>query len=97
MMHLNKLRIAVDSESKHIIPFRITKKGTVNDTKKFVPLIKEILKITTLPKVYADKVYDSTTNFNLLDKLPIEPVLYIKNNDSCKRTRNGDQEINRYI
>lgn len=86
-----KLHIAVDVKSKQIISFRVTK-GTVHDTKKFVPMIKEISKHNKITKVYADKAYDCTTNFNLLDKLHIEPVISIRKNASGKtrkcRSRN---------
>jgi Transposase DDE domain len=74
-----KLHITVDIKSKQIISFRVTK-GTVHDTKKFVPMIKEISKHNKINKVYADKAYDCTTNFNLLDKLHIEPVISIRKN-----------------
>jgi len=80
-----KLHVAVDVKSKQIILFRVTK-GTVHDNKKFVPMIKEISKNNTITKVYADKAYDSKTNFSLLDKLHIEPVIYIRKNASG-RTR----------
>ncbi len=89
-----KLDIAVDTtKSKQIISFRVTK-GTVHDRKKFVPLIKEISN-NNITKLYADKSYDSTNNFNLLDKLHIEPVIYIRKNASG-RTENADQEVNKY-
>jgi len=74
-----KLHIAVDVKSKQIVLFRVTK-GTVHDNKKFVPMIKEIFKHHNITKVYADKAYDSKTNFNLLDKLHIEPVISIRRN-----------------
>jgi hypothetical protein len=80
-----KLHIAVDVKSKQIVSFRITK-GTVHDGKKFIPMIKEISKNNNIAKVYADKAYDSTVNFNLLNKLHIEPVISIRKNASG-RTR----------
>ena len=49
-----KLHIAVDVKSKQIVSFRITK-GTVHDSKKFVPMIKEISKNNNITKAYADK------------------------------------------
>jgi len=76
-----KLHIVVDTKSKQIISFRVTK-GTVHDSKKFVPMIKEISKHHKIAKTYADKAYDSTTNFNLLDELHIEPVISIRKNAS---------------
>jgi len=80
-----KLHIAVDIKSKQIVSFRVTK-GTVHDSKKFIPMIKEISKNNNITKTYADKAYDSTVNFNLLDKLHIEPVISIRKNASG-RTR----------
>ncbi|HJS64819.1 MAG TPA: transposase [Nitrososphaeraceae archaeon] len=74
-----KLHIAVDTKSKQIISFLITK-GTVHDSKKFVPMIKEISKNHRIAKTYADKAYDSKTNFNMLDKMYIEPVITIRKN-----------------
>ena len=66
-------------ESKQIISFRVTK-GTVHDSKKFVPMIKEISKQQNITKAYADKAYESKFNFNLLDKMHIEPVISIRKN-----------------
>ena len=43
-------------------------------------MIKEISKNHNITKAYADKAYDSKTNFNLLDKLHIEPVISIRKN-----------------
>jgi len=74
-----KLHITVDTKSKQIISFRITK-GIVHDSKKFIPMIKEIFKNHRIAKTYADKAYDSKTNFNMLDKMHIEPVISIRKN-----------------
>ena len=49
-----KLHIAVDIKSKQIVSFRVTK-GTVHDSKKFVPMIKEISNNNNITKAYADK------------------------------------------
>jgi Transposase DDE domain len=81
-----KLHITVDVKSKQIVSFRVTK-GTVHDSKKFIPMIKEISKHHNIRKTYADKAYDSKTNFNLLDKMHIEPVISIRKNANGK-TRN---------
>lgn len=81
-----KLHIAVDIKSKRIISFRVTK-GTVHDTRKFVPMIKEISRDNNITKVYADKAYDSKANFNFLDKMQIEQVISIRKNANG-RTRN---------
>ncbi|MGB9167398.1 MAG: IS5 family transposase [Nitrososphaeraceae archaeon] len=78
-----KLHIAVDIKSKQIISFRVTK-CTVHDSKKFVPMIKEISNNKNITKAYADKAYDSTVNFNLLDKLHIEPIISVRKNASGK-------------
>jgi hypothetical protein len=43
-------------------------------------MIKEISKHQNITKVYADKAYDSKTNFNLLHKMHIEPVISIRKN-----------------
>jgi Transposase DDE domain len=78
------LHIAVDTKSKQIISFRVTK-GTVHDTKKFVPMIKEISKHNEITKVHMQiKHICCTTNFNLLDKLHIEPVISIRKNANGK-------------
>jgi len=74
-----KLHIVVDIKLKQIISFRVTK-GTVHDTKKFVPMIKEISKHHRIAKANVDKAYDSKANFNFLDKMQIEPVISIKKN-----------------
>ncbi|MGE5862627.1 MAG: transposase, partial [Nitrososphaerales archaeon] len=44
----------------------------------------EIFKHNKITKVYADKAYDSTVNFSLLDKLHIEPVISIRKNATGK-------------
>lgn len=43
-------------------------------------MIKEISKHYKITKAYADKAYDSKTNFNLLDKMNIEPIISIRKN-----------------
>jgi len=87
-----KLHIAVDAKSKQIVSFRITK-GTVHDNKKFIPMIKEISKTNNIIKVYADKAYASKTNFNLLDKLHIEPAISIRKNAMVEQ-ETANQEMN---
>jgi Transposase DDE domain len=91
------LRIAVDTKSKQIISFRVTK-GTVHDTKKFVPMIKEISKHNEITKVHMQiKHICCTTNFNLLDKLHIEPVISLSERMLMVKQENANQEMNRYI
>ena len=76
-----KLHIAVDVKSKKVISFRITR-GNVHDAKKFCPLVREAAEKHNIDKVYADKAHDSRKNFNLLDRLNVEPVIAIRKNAS---------------
>ena len=78
-----KLHIAVDAKSKKVVSFRITR-GNVHDAKKFCPLVRESTKKYNIDKVYADKAHDNRRNFNLLDRLNVEPVIAIRNNASTK-------------
>jgi hypothetical protein len=75
--------IAVDAKSKKVVSFRITK-GNVHDTKKFGPLVKEAAKKFKIDKVHADKAHDNRKNFNLLDKLNVEPAIEIRKNASAR-------------
>jgi hypothetical protein len=78
-----KLHIAADAKSKKVVSFRITR-GNVHDTKKFCPLVRESSKKCNIDRVYADKAHDNRRNFNLLDRLDIEPVIMIRNNASTR-------------
>jgi hypothetical protein len=78
-----KLHIAADAKSKKVVSFRITR-GSVHDTKKFCPLVRESSKKCNIDRVYADKAHDNRRNFNLLDRLDIEPVIMIRNNASTR-------------
>jgi hypothetical protein len=64
-------------------------------------MIKEISKHHRIAKTYADKAYDSKTNFNLLDKLLIEPVISIRKNANGRtrkcRSRNEQVHLIRKI
>jgi len=86
-----KLHIAVHAKSKKVFSFRITR-GNVHDAKKFCPLVKESSKKYNIDKVYADKAHDNRRNFNLLDRLNVEPVIAIRNNAS---TRSGGCRLRR--
>ena len=86
-----KLHIAVDAKSKKVVSFRITK-GTVHDTKKFCPLVREAAKKYDIEKLHADKAHDNRRNFNLLDELDVEPAIEIRNNAS---TRSGGCQLRR--
>ena len=77
-----KLHIAVDAKSEKILSFRVTK-GSVHDSKKFSPMIREVFKGYDIDKVY-DKAHDNRRSFNLLDNLNIEPAIQIRKNASTK-------------
>ena len=57
--------------------FRVTSEKT-HDTKKFVPMVKEVARKRKVAKVYADAAYDSRRNFNLLQERGIEPAIKVK-------------------
>jgi len=78
-----KLHIAADAKSKKVVSFRITR-GNVHDAKKFCPLVRESFKKYNIDRVYADKAHDNRRNFNLLERLDIEPVIAIRNNATTK-------------
>ena len=78
-----KLHIAADAKSKKVVSFRITR-GNVHDAKKFCPLVTESSKKCNIDRVYADKAHDNRRNFNLLDRLDVEPVIAIRNNASTR-------------
>jgi hypothetical protein len=78
-----KLHIAADAKSKKVVSFRITR-GNVHDTKKFCPLVREASRKCNIDRVYADKAHDNRRNFNLLDRLDIEPVIMVRNNASTR-------------
>jgi len=78
-----KLHIAVDAKSEKIVSFRVTK-GNVHDSKKLVPMIKEVAEEYDIDKVYGDRAHDNRRSFNLLDDLNIEPAISIRKNASTK-------------
>ena len=78
-----KLHIAVDAKSKKVVSFRITK-GTVHDTKKFCPLVRDAAEKYDIKKLHADKAHDNRRNFNLLDEMDVEPAIEIRNNASIR-------------
>lgn len=79
-----KLHITVDTKSKKVVSFRITK-GNVHDTTKFGPLVREAAEKYDIDKVHADKAYDNNRrNFNLLDDINAEPVIRIRKNASAR-------------
>jgi IS5 family transposase len=78
-----KLHITVDTKSKKVVSFRITK-GNVHDTTKFGPLVREAAEKYDIDKVHADKAYDNRRNFNLLDDINAEPAISIRKNASAR-------------
>ena len=78
-----QLHIAADAKSKKVVSFRITR-GNVHDAKKFCPLVRESSKKYNIDKVYADKAHDNRRNFNLLERLDVEPVIAIRNNATTR-------------
>jgi hypothetical protein len=63
-----KLHLMADKKTGKIVGFRVTSEKT-GDSKKFVPLVKEVSKKRKVAKAYADTAYDARKNFNALDDL----------------------------
>jgi hypothetical protein len=78
-----KLHILADKKTGKIKGFRVTSEKTA-DTKKFVPMVKEVAKKKRVAKVYADAAYDARKNFNLLKKIGAEPAIKLRKNASLK-------------
>ncbi len=74
-----KLHVLADKNTKKIVGFRVTSEHT-GDSKKFVPLVKEVSKKTKIKKAYGDSAYDSRKNFNLLKEKGIEPAIKVRKN-----------------
>lgn len=86
-----KLHIVADEKSKKIVGFRVTSEKT-GDTKKFVPLVKEVSRKRKISKAYADAAYDARKNFNLLHEERIEPAIKLRKN---ARTRSLGSPLRR--
>jgi DDE family transposase len=78
-----KLHILADKKTGKIKGFRVTSEKT-GDTKKFVPLVKEVSKKRKVAKAYADAAYDARKNFNTLDEIGAEPAIKLKKGASTK-------------
>ncbi len=78
-----KLHIAADAKSKKVVSFRITR-GNVHDAKTFCPLVRESFKKNNIDKVCVDKAQDNRRNFNLLERLDVEPVIAIRNKEDVR-------------
>lgn len=86
-----KLHVLADKKTGKIAGFRVTSEHT-GDSKKFVPLVKEVSKKKKIEKAYADTAYDARKNFNLLDDLDREPAIKIRKN---ARTRSRGSPLRR--
>ena len=78
-----KLHILADKKTGKIKGFRVTSEKT-GDTKKFVPMVREVSKKRKVAKVYADAAYDARSNFNLLREIGAEPAIKLRKNASLK-------------
>jgi transposase len=78
-----KLHILVDKKTGKVKGFRVTSEKTA-DTKKFVPMVKEVSKKRRVAKAYADAAYDSRANFNVLREIGAEPAIKLRKNASFK-------------
>jgi transposase len=78
-----KLHILVDKKTGKVRGFRVTSEKT-GDTKKSVPLVREVAKKRKVAKVYADAAYDARKNFNLLREIGAEPAIRPRKNASLK-------------
>jgi transposase len=79
-----KLHILADKKTGKIKGFRVTSEKT-GDTKKFVPMVKEVAKKRRVAKVYADAAYDARKNFDLLKEIGAEPAIKLRKNASLMR------------
>jgi hypothetical protein len=86
-----KLHIVADNKTKKIVGFRVTSERT-GDSKKFIPLVKEVSKKRKVAKAYGDAAYDARRNFNLLDGEGIEPAIKLRSN---ARTRSLGSPLRR--
>jgi hypothetical protein len=74
-----KLHLVADKKTKKILGFRVTNERTA-DTKKFIPMVREVVKRRKVARAYGDTAYDARRNFNLLDEEGIEPAIKLKKN-----------------
>ena len=86
-----KLHLMADKKTGKIVGFRVTSEKT-GDTKKFVPLVKEVSKKRKVAKAYADAAYDARSNFNALDEIGAEPAIKLRKN---ARTRSHGSPLRR--
>jgi len=86
-----KLHILADKKTGKIVGLRVTSEKT-GDTKKFIPMVKEVSKKRKVAKAYADAAYDSRRNFNLLHEERIEPAIKLRKG---ARTRSHGSPLRR--
>ena len=72
-----KLHIVADKKTGKIVGFRVTSEKT-GETRKYVPMVREVARKKRIASVYADAAYDSRRNFNLLRERGIEPAIKLK-------------------
>jgi len=76
-----KMHIAVDKETREIVAMKVTKEY-VHDSKKLMPLVKQVMQNANVSKVIADGAYDSRKNFRFLADNKIESVIKVRKNAS---------------
>src|SRR5438093_3805932 len=69
--------IFAENKNGKIVVFRVTSEKT-GDTRKFVPMVREVARKKRIAKASADAAYDSRRNFNLLRERGIEPAIKLK-------------------
>jgi len=80
-----KVHIAVDVETGQIVALEVTREY-VHDGTKLERLVKDSSRKVEIKGVIGDGAYDSRRNFNMLDKMGIEPVIKVRKN-AVKRMR----------
>jgi len=78
-----KLHIVADKKTGKIVGFRVTSEKT-GDTRKFVPMVREVARKKRIARAYADAAYDSRANFNILREYGIEPAIKLKRGSNTK-------------
>lgn len=78
-----KIHVAVDTRTKQILAMEVTDERT-GDSKEFKPLVERASEVANVKLALADPAYDSRGNFNLLERMGIEPGIKIKHGASGK-------------
>ncbi|MDG6940989.1 MAG: IS5 family transposase, partial [Nitrososphaerota archaeon] len=77
-----KLHVVADGKTGKIVGFRVTSEKT-GDTKKFVPMVREVARKRRVARAYADSAYDSRRNFPMHER-GIDPAIKLRKNASEK-------------